>query len=392
MKITIETKVFKSAVKKLNNIACKSTLNILDEILFTRSVADAKTVTMTAYDFETYHSIVVPCTCDADGTFEFTITCAKLQKLASCMTEDAVVLNFDSGLNRIDVDFGTKVKFDSKDTKDFPIFDWTSDDAKSLASVYFDGVTLQDAIEHTVWTTSKDDHRKVLQGVCFDIDTIAKSVNVIATDGKKLAVFKCKPTWMATDGYSGMYVMPKKAAEQLLTCDAPCKFIITGKHIMVYSGNDCIITKKIEGCYPNYNRVVPREFAYHINFDKAQMLKDCKQVIKVGKTLEWDKFAPYVTFTFGDQIAMQHKSKSGDDTVEFEHISKCKYDGNTPSDWWIKFDVTFIQDILDSDNNDCVAMFNEHDYDKYTGRYTSHPVMFRFSDTYFVIIMPVQVR
>ena len=392
MKITIETKAFKSAVKKLSNIATKGTLPILGDILF-RSNTDS-TVSMTAYDCETRHSIELPFACDDFSPFQFTLNCDKLIKLSSVMSSKDIKIYFDAITpNRVEIDFGTKVKLDSHNPEDFPSVCWN--DMQVEGSLMLGFGCLQDAISHTMWSVAKSNEWSyAICGVCLDIDKQAGKVTAVGTDAKKMAVYTLTGSVcniVAQSDYSDMAIVPLKACNQIAGFDGTCNVAISRKYVMVTGGGECIITKKIDKPYPKYKRVIPDNFDYTVMMDTEELCKDAKQIIKVGKTLGWVKEKPHVMFTFENDLVISHSSQPSTDIIEFEHVAKAEiYESDVPDGWQIKFDISFVEEILKSSDSECVMSFNEHQYDD-NGKITSTPAMFKFTDNYFVILQPVQM-
>jgi DNA polymerase III subunit beta len=139
--------------------------------------------------------------------------------------------------------------------EDFPVLP----DFKEETALEIDGKILGEMIKKTVFSVSTDETRYILNGIFFQID---KGVaRMVATDGRRLA-YVARPI---TDKKSAVSVIiPSKAIremERLLTAEAgegSVKVSVTENQVAFKAGETVIISRLIEGHFPNYDQVIPK--------------------------------------------------------------------------------------------------------------------------------------
>lgn len=122
------------------------------------------------------------------------------------------------------------------------------------------------------WAVFFGEGRDILTGVFLDF--LGTSLDLIATDGTQLA----KAT-VPTDGdLTAQVVCPAATIEMInsiAAADAPMNFQIRDNLLTVTNGPDVVISKMIEGGYPNYRQVIPQ---YGPNITRASI--NCKTTIE----------------------------------------------------------------------------------------------------------------
>jgi DNA polymerase-3 subunit beta len=104
-------------------------------------------------------------------------------------------------------------------------------------------------------------------------------MTVVATDGRRLAMVEHEME--IPKEREGELILPTKAVNELLDAlhdDGPLK-ILTSKNQVAFQFDDVLlITKLIEGTYPNYKQVVPSESEQRIAVDRESLLTAIRRV------------------------------------------------------------------------------------------------------------------
>src|SRR6266487_1647369 len=95
-------------------------------------------------------------------------------------------------------------------------------------------------------------------------------MRMVATNGNCLA----KMDIAATGGSTADLIVPPKALEQirrLYSADAEIELAKSDNHIGFRAGGTLVFSRLIEGPYPNYEQVIPRENDKAATVDKAAL-------------------------------------------------------------------------------------------------------------------------
>src|SRR5919204_3111721 len=127
---------------------------------------------------------------------------------------------------------------------------------------------LQKLITHTAFAASTEESRPILNGVLWELRP--DRMRMVATNGHRLA----KMDVPATGGSTADLIVPPKALEQirrLYAGDADVEVAKSDNHIGFRAGGTLVFSRLIEGPYPNYEQVIPRENDKSATVDKAAM-------------------------------------------------------------------------------------------------------------------------
>jgi len=195
---------------------------------------------------------------------------------------------------------------------------------------------LLSGISRTLFATAEDELRPVMNGILFDISET--NITFVASDGHKLVRFK---NFSTKGNGKSAFILPKKPANLLRTVlqketgDVTIAFDDNNAYITME--NLTIISRLIEGRYPNYNGVIPRENPFKITIDRLLFLNALKRVVvfaNPGSTLIKLQLSLNSIFISAQDIDY---STSADETIA------CTYEGEEIS---IGFKGSFLIEIL----------------------------------------------
>ena len=205
---------------------------------------------------------------------------------------------------------------------------------------------LATAISKTIFAAGSDDLRPVMSGVFFQFST--ESLTFVATDAHKLVKYS-RTDVKANE--TAEFIMPKKPLNLL-------KGILSGSDDNVsieYNEsnakfsfeNSVLICRLIDGKYPNYEAVIPKENPNHLTISRNQFLNSVKRV---------SIFSNKTTHQIRLKIAGAELNISAEDidySNKAEERLTCDFQGD---DMQIGFNSRFLTEMLSNLNSDDVQL------------------------------------
>jgi DNA polymerase-3 subunit beta len=117
---------------------------------------------------------------------------------------------------------------------------------------------LQKLISHTAFAVSTEESRPILNGVLWELRP--ERMRMVATNGHRLA--RMDVPIKAVDAPSSDLIVPPKALEQirrLFPADEELEIAKGDNHLGFRSPFTAVFTRLIEGPYPNYEQVIPKD-------------------------------------------------------------------------------------------------------------------------------------
>ncbi|MEO3997212.1 DNA polymerase III subunit beta [Mesorhizobium sp. CAU 1732] len=176
------------------------------------------------------------------------------------------------------------------------------------------GEALATLIASTVDAVSTEETRYYLQGVFVDCHD--GRLHAVATDGHRLHTTSVAMTDAATLDYG--IIIPTKAAKEIerLARKAGGNAVIietSRSGIAVKSGDERIVSKLVDGNYPDWRRVVPKESDNALTIDLGEMLAALDRVLKIQTVNEADmklKTAAVRLSVDGDALTIQNGGRN----------------------------------------------------------------------------------
>ena len=265
----------------------KSTLPILGNILFDVS---GQSLTLTATDLEL--EMVAYATVDnhaEDG--KITIPARKLLDICKSLPDDSI-LTFEAVNDVIKISTGrSKYSLSTLPASDFPnIEEWQGDvEFKLLKS------ELLRLIESTHFSMANQDVRYYLNGM--SIETEGHEIRSVATDGHRLAI--CKISNQELELPARQVIVPRKGILEIIRLldpvDEAVQVFLGANHIRIIDNEFSFTSKLVDGRFPDYRRVLPRNGDKILNANKDEL----RQVLSRASILSNEKFKG-VRLNFGN--------------------------------------------------------------------------------------------
>lgn len=151
----------------------------------------------------------------------------------------------------------------------------------SPEEVTIDAAILKDMIEKTVYATGESDTRYTLNGLLLHFIPKKKAVElkIVGTDGHRLSLIARDVNGKVSE--ERKLILPKKAAmelRRLLDGESEEITLYLDKNHIFFSIGDVVLTSRlIEGTYPDYEQVIPRDNEKKVTLDKSTFLKALKR-------------------------------------------------------------------------------------------------------------------
>jgi DNA polymerase-3 subunit beta len=230
-------------------VPAKTTLPVLANILIETT---DKGIRLSGTDLDIAVSTEVSADVDAQGAI--TIPAKKLAEIARELSPSPVKIAA-AGEQRVTLDCGRS---------HFKILGLPKDEFPSFPAVKFKDSwrvragDLRKLIDHTAFAVSTEESRPILNGVLWELR--AELMRMVATNGHRLA--KMEVPIAAAGAPSNDLIVPPKALEQirrLFPEDEELEIARGDNHLGFRSPFTSVFTRLIEGPYPNYQQVIPKD-------------------------------------------------------------------------------------------------------------------------------------
>jgi DNA polymerase-3 subunit beta len=151
--------------------------------------------------------------------------------------------------------------------EEFPQFP-KAEEGKALK---LEQAVLRDMLKKTAYAVSSDETRYVLNGVYMSFK--ADKLTVVATDGRRLALIEREIE--VPKGAESELILPSKAVGELqrLLADTGDASLSVGENQIIFTlGDTILVSKLIEGTYPNFRQVIPTEAKERVQLERETLL------------------------------------------------------------------------------------------------------------------------
>lgn len=274
MKLIVNKKEIERAVKNLCRVINpKNALPILGDILCEVDEQE-RTMRMTASDSEIWllHTIALE---SAEGGGKFCVPATRLMDALGELSEQplTIIATTESDMKFTLQHSTGETFFPCENADEYP----QSPELKDISTLWMEPRELATAITSTAWATANDDLRPVMSGVEFNFTK--EQADITASDGHALMLYRIKKDY----GCEGSFIMPKKVAKmlpQMLTMDEDEEVnVIWNDREAIFEQCDWTLTfRLIEGKYPNYESVIPKDQVYWSNLSRLGLLNSLRKV------------------------------------------------------------------------------------------------------------------
>lgn len=228
------------------------------------------------------------------------------------------------------------------------------------------------AVDSVAYAVAEDQSRPQLTGVLFVYD--GRLLTLVATDTHRLAVCRIEREGIGSELHA---ILPAKALRAIKGLPLGDEEEVTVKfddtRFYVDTENARVVSQLLSGAFPDWERVVPKEYTRAWTIDRAELLDNVKRTLVIARDS-----ANRIRFSGqGEHVLLTARSEDRGEAKE--QVSVVAKDGEIE----IAFNGKFVQDALAALRSDGIrAELTE----------PSRPAVFRpieGGDNQFCVIMPM---
>ncbi|EIJ37298.1 DNA polymerase III subunit beta [Galbibacter orientalis] len=338
MKFIVSSSYLLKQLQVLGGVINNSnTLPILDNFLFE---LNQNQLTVSASDLETTMSSVLEVDSDSEGSIA--VPAKLLLDTLKTFPEQPLTFVVENN-NTIEISSNHgKYALAYADGAEFP----NSVELADASSTTILGDILATAISKTIFASGNDDLRPVMSGVFFQFSP--ENLTFVATDAHKLVKYQRHDV---TASQVAEFIMPKKPLNLLKGILAGSESDVTidynESNAKFTFDNIELVCRLIDGKYPNYEAVIPKENPNKLTIDRSQFFGSVRRV---------SIFSNKTTHQIRLKIAGAELNISAED-VDYSNKAEerltCDYQGD---DMEIGFNSRFLNEMLNNLTSDNVSL------------------------------------
>ncbi len=379
MKFKIHRDHFSNGLQQvLNVVGSKATMPILSNVLIE---AEGETISLTTTNLDLGICARIKATVEEEGSV--TLPVKRLFSIVKELPNSDVKVDASPNHQVKIASGGSNFKIMGISRDEFPALPEFSDDR----SFTIEQATLSSMIKSVSYAQSSDETRYMLNGVYFNFiepeENASGKVSLVATDGRRLA--KIDHDMEVGEGMSGSLILPAKTVSELMRLldkGETLKIAFNDRRVAFqihtkddsdgFVGDIHLVSKVVEGNYPNYQQVIPKETHQRIKVERELFLQSIHR-------------AALVTTDKSNQVKIQisnnlmELSASSPDFGESHESLAIDYSG---PDLQVAFNPQFLMDPLRALAKDEIFFELKDEVS---------PGVFKTLESFLCVIMPVRL-
>ncbi len=275
MKVRCEKSELSQAIGTVQRaVSGRSTLPILSNILI--QTVEGK-LRLLAYDLEIGIQCEVPVSIEAEGST--TVPARILSEVVAALPEAELSIEVDEDNKVTLVCEKSNYTIHGLPAEEFPALPAIQDDPALEVS----RVTLRQMIRQTSFASSVDETRPILTGILTTCD--GSRLTMVATDTHRLAW-----AWSDLPGEARELsaIVPARAYNELFRLlgsdeDQPCSILLSESQAQFVVDNVVLQSRLIEGQFPNWEKVIPREQDKRVTCDTKALTTALRRAAIVAR-------------------------------------------------------------------------------------------------------------
>ena len=215
----------------------------------------------------------------SDSSGSFTANGKKLSTLLKELPNDELSISVD---NSFLIDIKSKAKelkglysligTSAEEYPEIPVFNDEN-------SVEVEQSLLKEMFKKTIFAASTDTIKPVFNGIFLSNDSDGR-INSVATDSRRLSLIKRKLD-NEIDLGDGIIIPLKTVHEiyRLLDNTGTCRFAVSNNQCFFKIGNTEIISRVVDGQFPNYRQVIPKEHSLEAVIETKKILESVRRTM-----------------------------------------------------------------------------------------------------------------
>ena len=197
--------------------------------------------------------------------------------------------------------------------------------------------SLKNAIDRTAFAMAQQDVRYFLNGLLLEVEK--GLLRCVATDGHRLALCDYRSDTLDADD-KAQIIVPRKGVQEMQRLlsdhDADADLSLGANYLALNCGSYALTTKLIDGRFPDYDRVIPKDGTKSVLADKVEL----RQALNRTAILSNEKFRG-IRLNLSDGLI--EISANNPEQEEAEESVVVEYQGESLE---IGFNVSYLQDVL----------------------------------------------
>lgn len=268
MKVALDQKLLTKKIQGISSVVpTKTSLPILSTFLME---AKKNKVYMTANDLDVSLTTIMDCEVSEEG--QIAVPGKKFFEIVRSLPDDSVKI--ESSAEKIAMKCRkSRFRMVGKGADEFPKLP----EQKPLGSFDMSSATISDMITKTIYAVSTDLTRPALCGVLWRVESNA--FTMVATDGHRLSKVVLKGNFGDVEGRD-FIVSPKalNILRSLLDGKDTVKISLAENHITFDLGDNVVYSRLLEGPFPDYNQVIPKNNTKELVVNRDEFTSACRRV------------------------------------------------------------------------------------------------------------------
>ena len=207
---------------------------------------------------------------DAPGNF--TVDAKLISDFVNSLKKENIIVFLDGNTLEMEGE-NHKTKIKGESAADFPLIP----DVAAELQTSLPTADLSAALSQVIYSASTDESRPELNAVLLTFDD--KKLTLAATDSYRLA--EKRLTLKTAVKQPRSIIVPLKTLQQtlrILEAEAAddCQLLVNDNQIKFLAGQTELISRIIEGQYPDYQQIIPDKFKTEISFVVAELVQNIK--------------------------------------------------------------------------------------------------------------------
>lgn len=264
-----------------------------------------------------------------------------------------------------------------------PSFRQAAENAKTVFS--HPAGSLATLIARTLFAAARENSRYAINGVLLKRD--GKRLEMVATDGRRLAIARANLVGAEKDAHAATCIVPAKALSTILRLagdgDETVRIAISDTQVVLNfgggedDGRACLSSNLVEGAFPPYEDVVPKEQDKFIEFDRDVMASAVRRAALL--TNEESRGVKLSFHSADKQVQIQSRAAElGEAEITVDLAS---YKGD---DMVVGFNPSFITDALKVIDDPRIMLE--------LNKSPSRPGIIKVGTEFLYVVMPVTLQ
>lgn len=331
MKFNVSSKALYTATSAVSKVInSKNALTILDNFLIE---LHGNNLVITGSDQENALSARLE-VAEHQGEGSFCLGARRLVELLKELPDQGMEVTINEDTMEVQMEYASgHYSFVALPGDQYPRFQ--ADESGEAISFEIATDQLITGLDNTMFAVSNDEYRQIMQGVLLDI--APDSITFVATDTRKLVRYIDR---RIAPGVQGQCVLPQKPAniiKNVFAKEDALSITMNARNAMISSKNFNFQCTFLNGRYPDYNRVIPKNNIYVLTVERAALLNAVRRVgifVEVDGGLEKFRITP-------ESILL--KSNDPNLCTSAREQVPCSYTG---TELTIGFSANYLMEIL----------------------------------------------